>query len=104
MTCQWCIHYRRRKGKVRCVSPDTDGEVIPGTDRCASRACFVPRKSCTTCKHRCDPEEKLDRMGDGACATWSLRDTETWGGYRKVPGWRKKFCSANKNQTKGKQR
>lgn len=55
------------------------------SDMC-KRKCkdFKARKTCTTCKFRCDDEEKKLNLANGAgCRKWRLRELSTWGGYRK---------------------
>lgn len=85
MTCQWCKNYRRRDGKSKCWYPFDDGLSrlidVKGADGCDK---FDPRRSCTTCEHRCSGEEKSSNMGcPGGCQKWNLRKLTTWGGSRR---------------------
>jgi len=84
MTCQWCKNYRRRRGFSKCWYPNPDGTYIlkdaKGADKCDK---FDPRKSCTTCEHRCLPDEKAANIEDSeVCQKWTLRKLTTWGGRR----------------------
>lgn len=104
MTCQWCLNYRRRGGAAKCVRPGGDGKIIPQGGHNTDCAHFNARKSCTTCEHRCTPDEKTDRIGDdGRCPMWNLRRLESWGGYRKTPDWRSRVAASTQKQQKGEQ-
>ena len=84
MTCQWCIHYRRRKGRSLCLSPSRIG--LKGVARTERDTCelFSPRKICTTCEHRCPVEKKDELASQGSeCPEWELRSLSTWGGNRR---------------------
>lgn len=84
MTCQWCIHYRRRGGISLCLAPDGDGKVVPVGIKDLACAKFKARKSCTTCEYRCSQEEKGELMfAPGGCPKWVLRALSTWGGARR---------------------
>lgn len=105
MTCQWCIHYRRRSGKALCANPATGGKVI--RKRRTKRSCpfFFCRQICTTCQHRCTPMERSVRMGtNGNCSMWNMREIETWGGNRRWPGWRSKSISYEAEQAEAEAR
>jgi hypothetical protein len=88
MTCQWCVDYRRRGGSSVCVRPGGDGQVIPRKGGPAPCKHFRPRRSCTTCALRCSPEDKASLAGASGCQRWTLREVESWGGYRRTPDWR----------------
>ena len=80
MTCQWCIHYRRRNGISLCSVPGGDGKTIPDSTNCIK---FAARRNCTTCEHRCSGPDRDDNMDSpGGCQKWELRHLSTWGGYR----------------------
>lgn len=89
MTCQWCLHYRRKRGGLpRCERPDGDGKIlaVKGPNGCSHDVCkwFNPRKSCTTCSFRCPAEVKADRLDQfGLCDQWKLRQLSSWGGSRR---------------------
>lgn len=89
MTCQWCLHYRRKRGgESRCDRPGGDGLVMPikGAKDGPSPVClyFDPRKSCTTCSCRCSQDMKEERLDQfGLCPHWSLRKLSSWGGSRR---------------------
>lgn len=101
MTCQWCVHYRRRRGGITCVRPGGDGKVVPKNKGNINCPCFDARKSCTTCEHRCSIDEKMARIDEsGKCSSWNLRKIESWGGYRKVPGWRARAVISKQKQEK----
>lgn len=85
MTCQWCIHYRRRKGVSLCFAA-SDGKESSGSP-IKGLACkrFSPRKSCTTCEHRCLADEKETLLkSPGVCQKWELRALSSWGGPRRT--------------------
>lgn len=84
MTCQWCTHYRRRDGKPMCLTEIDGGKVVLSDIKGLACEKFSPRKSCTTCEHRCSYEdrEKL-LLADGGCNRWALRNLSTWGGARR---------------------
>lgn len=87
MTCQWCKNYRRRNGLSKCWYPFDDGlsrfiDVKPGGASTCRK--FDPRRSCTTCEHRCSAEDKARNMSaEGGCPSWQLRKLSTWGGSRR---------------------
>ena len=85
MTCQWCTRYRRRDGKSMCLTKKDDGTIVLSEIKGLACEKFSPRKSCTTCGHRCSYEdrEKLLFAEDG-CNRWKLRDITTWGGSRRI--------------------
>lgn len=78
MTCQWCTYYRRRDGMSMCRTED--GRVVKTQGASCGR--FNPRRSCTTCAYRCQPEEKDRNFEEGRCEKWVLRALATWGGDR----------------------
>ena len=84
MTCQWCINYRRRDGVSMCLKKKETGEVVLSPIKGLACKDFVPRRSCTTCEHRCSYEdrEKL-LLEEGGCKAWELRNLSTWGGQRR---------------------
>lgn len=91
MTCQWCVHYRRRRGVSVCCS---GSELVPAKTRADGCDDFLPRKSCTTCAARCTPEARADLVdATGVCRSWRLRELSTWGGARR----RKKSISVKQN-------
>ena len=84
MTCQWCIHYRRRGGKSLCLSPErADGHGAADIENGTCRL-FSPRRTCTSCDHRCSGEER-DRLrfANETCPRWKLRELSSWGGDRR---------------------
>jgi len=84
MTCQWCTHYRRRDGKSLCLTKTDDGKVVLSEIKGLSCEKFDPRKSCTTCEHRCSYEEREKLLfAEGGCNRWALRNLTTWGGPRR---------------------
>ena len=84
MTCQWCINYRRRDGKVMCRNDDGTIRGIPPEVRPERCPRFDPRRICTTCGHGCSQNDKATRpFGD--CPKWELRVLSTWGGNRRWP-------------------
>ena len=84
MTCQWCIHYRRRDGMVMCKTDSGKIRKIPPEVRPDKCLRFRPRVNCTTCGHGCSQEEKAGRPF-GQCPNWELRVLSTWGGNRRWP-------------------
>lgn len=83
MTCQWCIHYRRRSGISMCLDPINNGNVIAGGTKGSACGRFSARKICTTCEHRCGRDEKDRNMSmPGGCPKWEVRKLSTWGGNR----------------------
>lgn len=94
MTCQWCIHYRRRGGISLCADPSGDGNTMPVKDGGSCNR-FVPRKNCTTCERRCSREEKASKQDEfGSCGEWTLRALSTWGG-RRAARWKNKGSSGS---------
>lgn len=84
MTCQWCIKYRRRDGRSLCLTETEDGEPVLKPIQGLACGKFDPRKSCTTCEHRCSPDERETLLFmDGGCPKWELRNLTTWGGRRR---------------------
>ena len=84
MTCQWCTYYRRRGGKSLCLAPERAGK--QGTSDIEGGTCrlFSPRKTCTSCEHRCSGSDKDALMSTGeACPRWELRKLSSWGGNRR---------------------
>jgi len=89
MTCQWCVHYRRRsvlasRGTVSavCAWKDGDGSVIGSRGLMSRCPGFCPKRICTTCEFRCGIEEKKENSLDPPCRKWRLRSLTTWGGKR----------------------
>lgn len=83
MTCQWCIHHRR-KGISVCTRPGGDGNIMPAKEHGGDCEWFEPRRICTTCEHRCAPDRKETRWADSAfCRHWKLRKLSKWGGSRR---------------------
>ena len=83
MTCQWCIRYRRRDGKSLCLRKTETGETVLTDIKGLACEKFIPRRSCTTCEHRCSYEEREGLLfAEGGCQKWQLRNLTTWGGPR----------------------
>ena len=88
MTCQWCIHYRRRAGVSICFAPDKDGNVTPVRIKGPICERFSARRCCSTCEHRCSQEERDECLGSpNGCQKWELRKLSTWGGPRRNKKW-----------------
>lgn len=101
MTCQWCIHYRRRGGISLCAEPSGDGSTKPVKEGNKCRK-FVPRRNCTTCGRRCSQDEKATKQDEfGSCGEWILRALSTWGG-RRAARWRNKGSSGSDSTEKQK--
>lgn len=83
MTCQWCVHHRRRGGESVCAAPGGDGRVRPPSREGMPCGMFDPRKSCTTCGRRCSDDDKDARiLSPTGCTDWFLRKLVSWGGRR----------------------
>lgn len=83
MTCQWCVHYRRRKKGPCCLNGDKFGKTFKGHHMVNGCEDFIPRRICTTCGRRCLPEEmEANLAAEGGCQHWVLRALSTWGGWR----------------------
>lgn len=86
MTCQWCVKYRRRNGVSMCLKKDDKGNAVLVPIKGLACEDFTPRRSCTTCEHRCPPEDRERLlMDDDGCKMWELRKLSTWGGSRRYP-------------------
>lgn len=100
MTCQWCIHFRYKSGASACARPGGDGKTIPAKGRSSECSWFSPRRTCTTCGHRCDPDEREALCADGrTCDKWILRSISKWGGCRRSQSSRTSEDSSTTTRT-----